>query len=368
MSLKRLALLFVFIITIAPSYSIEEDVILFSPDIEEEAIVKENDKFKLTVEKNLWERKKLIFENSFINELSGEIRYQGNFNYDIDNENKSATYPFNINTVVESKFGENKYRFFGEYAFTRDIEGLDNDFTSKFSNLYLERAINKNNTLRFGTFLAPIGLEGAYSTFNLPLAQKGQISRNFSSAYVTGLSVFGQKDFFEYNLGGYTSTRYTQGFKDGLEFVGRVGIKPFYKNNSYFKDLKMYLGSDIGHRSENYEVYFGALTYDYKKFHLDVEAALAHGSNSVFYNPNKREGFFTTLSYKLTKKLEFLVRYDYFNSNTRKSNTDRVEYTVGLNYYLHEQRLRFGLNYVYTDNIEGAKNKNGIVLMSQFII
>ena len=87
------------------------------------------------------------------------------------------------------------------------------------------------------------------SSVALPFAHTAQISREFGDAISTGISFIGNKGALEYNMGGYTSTRFTQGFKDGAEFIGRIGVKPFYKQEgSYFKKLKLYADTDVGHR------------------------------------------------------------------------------------------------------------------------
>ena len=325
--------------------------------------------FKLFLEKTFAKKKAIKFDRGPINEISGELRFQGINGFENSDGNFSSTYPFDINAVVESKFGENKYRFFTEYAFTRNVEDLDNHFFGKFSNLYIERKINDNNKIRVGVSRSPIGLEGSMSSFALPFARRAQISREFGDAISTGISLIGKKDYFEYNIGGYTSTRFTQGFKDGAEVISRIGFRPFYKQEgSYFRNLKFYTGADIGHRGENYGVLSAAATYEYKKFLMNFEYAYADGSNGDYFNPNKRQGFFATVGWNFTPKLQLLARYDYFNRNMDDSGDVNHEYSVGLNYFVFKQRLKFMLNYVYSNNEKNHTNKNGIYFVTQFYI
>ncbi len=325
--------------------------------------------FKLFSEKTFAQKKMLRFDNKYINEISGELRFQGIASFEEKGGNLNTTYPFDINAVVESKFLDNKYRFFTEYAFTRDVSDLDNAFFGKFSNLYIERNFNKNHKMRLGVSRSPIGLEGSMSSFALPLANRAQISREFGDAISTGISFIGNKGAFEYNLGGYTSTRFTQGFKDGAEFIGRVGVRPFYKQEgSYFRNLKFYAGADVGHRGENYGVYSAAMTYEYKKFLMNFEYAYANGSNGDYFDPRKRQGFFTTVGWNFTPKLQLLARYDYFDTNLEQSNDVNHEYSVGINYFVFRQRLKFALNYVFSNNEKTNTNKNGIYFLTQFFI
>ena len=101
--------------------------------------------FKLFSEKTFAQKKMVRFDNKYINEISGELRFQGIASFEEKRGNLNTTYPFDINAVVESKFLDNKYRFFTEYAFTRNVDDLDNEFFGKFSNLYIERNFNKNH-------------------------------------------------------------------------------------------------------------------------------------------------------------------------------------------------------------------------------
>lgn len=325
--------------------------------------------FKLFSERTFAKKKAIIFENNFINEISGELRFQGIASFEERRGDLNTTYPFDINAVIESKFGDKKYRFFTEYAFTRNVDDLDNAFFGKFSNIYIERNFNDNHKMRIGVSRSPIGLEGSMSSFSLPFAQRAQISREFGDAISTGVSFIGHKGAFEYNLGGYTSTRYMQGFKDGAEFIGRVGVRPFYKQEgSYLNNLKLYAGADVGHRGENYGVYSAAMTYEYKKFLMNFEYAYADGSNGDFFHPGQRQGFFTTVGWNFTPKLQLLARYDYFDTDVNQKNDSNHEYSIGINYFVFKQRLKFALNYVFSNNEKTNTNKNAIYFLTQFFI
>ena len=223
--------------------------------------------------------------------------------------------------------------------------------------------------MRIGTSRAPIGLEGSMSSFALPLINRAQISRNFGDAIATGVSFLGNKNGFKYNLGGYTSTRFTQGFDDGAEFIGRIGYQPFYKSEgSYFKDLTFYTGADVGHRQKDYQVYSAAVNYEYKKLLMNVEYAYANGSNGDYFVQDKRQGFFTTVGWNFTPKVQLLLRYDCFDPNTSVSGDLNHEYTAGLNYFIFNQRLRFAVNYVFKDNKATNSQSNAIYFLTQFFI
>ena len=69
----------------------------------------------------------------------------------------------------------------------------------------------------------------------------------------------------------------------------------------------------------------------------------------------------------MTKKLEFLLRFDDFDSDKTKAHNNTREYTAGLNYYILGQGVRLILNYVFCEN-EAKKDSQRIILGTQFIL
>jgi len=318
-------------------------------------------------EKNSFEKiftkKEAKFDDGFINELSGEIRYKGRLEINDCDNDTHAKYPFDITAAIESKFSDNKYRFYTSYEFTRDIKNADNDFTEKFSNLYIERNFNNKNKIRIGTRRAPIGYEGSISSYLIPFARRAQISRTIGNAVSTGVSFIGENEFLEYDIGGYTSTRFTQGFDDGMDFTGRIGIKPIKDKN-----LKIYIGTDTGHKSKTYGAHFASINYENEKFLFSGEYAYANGYNGRQFSTNESQGAFLTAGWNITPKVQFLVRYDYFDPDINSNNNERVEYTAGINYFVFKERLRFALNYIFSNEKNSKKDGHGIYFLTQFYI
>ena len=94
--------------------------------------------FKLFSEYAFAKKKAIKFKEGPVDEFSGELRFKGINSFENIGDSMTSTYPFDINAVIESKFFENKFRFFTEYAFTRDVSDLDHEFFGKFSNIYIE--------------------------------------------------------------------------------------------------------------------------------------------------------------------------------------------------------------------------------------
>ena len=65
---------------------------------------------------------------------------------------------------------------------------------------------------------------------------------------------------------------------------------------------------------------------------------------------------------ELTNKV--LARYDVFDPNVNIGDNNSKEYSIGINYYLANRRIRLATNYVYADTPNG--NSNRIMFMTQF--
>ena len=81
----------------------------------------------------------------------------------------------------------------------------------------------------------------------------------------------------------------------------------------------------------------------------------------------KADGFYSTLAYRVTPKLQFLLRYDEFDPNKNVSNNKKREYVAGLNYFIKGQALKLVLNYVFCQN-ESNKDSHRIMLGTQILL
>ena len=299
------------------------------------------------------------------------LDFQGTYDAEISDEKSNFTYPFSVDGGSEIHFnddnGKLKNKFRITSSFTRDVDDLDNKFLGKISDVYLERNLNDNHKILIGNSRIPIGMEGGQSQYNLLFIKRSQIASNLGNARSTGIRLRGDFGTLDYDIGGYSSTRYLQNLSDGIEFAGWINYKPFNnKEGSLFKNLKIGTGLNTGKNGQNYTVTGFGAEYKYKKFLLNAEYAYANGSNAKSYNQNTQHGFYATAAYNLTDKIQILGRYDIFDANTKQSNDTSQKYTVGINYYALGQRIRFSLNYSLTQNdIADSNIQNSIYFMTQ---
>ena len=93
----------------------------------------------------------------------------------------------------------------------------------------------------------------------------------------------------------------------------------------------------------------------------------ADGYNGVYLSTDKASGFYTTIGYKLTPKLQLVARYDQFDPNRDVANNNRREYSVGLNYFIKGQALRLIFNYVFCDN-DNAEDSHRLIMGTQILL
>jgi len=348
-------------LSLAPGYAIEEIT------LDESEEYKKGVKFEMSLNKP----KKVVFKNALINEFSPVLNFRGEYTADIKEDRSNFTYPFSIEGGGELKFDGGKNKIRAVSKFTRDTDDFNNKFLGKLSDVYFERKIKDNHRVLIGNSRIPIGLEGGKSSYSLMFAKRAQIASRFGNARALGARFRGDFGAFDYDFGGYSSTRYLQDITDGAEFAGSVNYKPFYDDEtSLFKDFKVGASVNTGVRGSGYTVLNTGMEWKYKKFLLNAEFAYADGSNASKYNSNEQDGFYVTAAYDITDKIQAAARYDVLDTNVNKPDDTIQKYTLGLNYYVIGQRLRFSVDYTYTQNggAINSSNSSAVHFMTQVMI
>ena len=225
-----------------------------------------------------------------------------------------------------------------------------------------------NHTVMVGNSRVGIGDEGRSSSFVLPLVNRAQISRNLSNVRKFGVRVKGNYKLVDYDIGGYSSDTFFREFFPGTEFTGWVNFKPLGMTDGRYGKLTTGGGISSGHNNIHYFLSGVYLGYEYKRFWTKFEYMDSNGSNSqVGPSTLRANGWFGTMGYKITPKLEVVARYDSYDPNKNVKNDRTNEYTAGLTYYLKGQALRLMLNYVYCQN-QTIKDSHRIIVGTQIIL
>lgn len=376
---KLLGIVILFLFTSLASNAIQE-VVLETNDTEELTLQKENREltlFEKIKAKEITDTTKTSylledvlnkeFETGIVKNVHLFGYYRGGADLNIAGDDKDLEYDFNsICGCLNGKFRDEdtSYELWfrvsptHEYSFWQYLP----------SNMYIKNTSIPHHTVMFGNSRTPTGAEGGLSMITIPFVTRAQISRNFGNVRKVGLRVKGDYDLIDYDIGGYDSDTYFRSFFPGAEFAGWANFKPLGKTDGRYGKLKLGGGLTAGHNNINYCVTGVAAEYEYKKFLANFEYAAANGYNGGKTISNKHaEGFYSTLAYKITPKIQVLGRYDHYVPNKNFANDIRREYSAGINYFIKGQALKLMLNYVFCQN-DLQKNSHRIILGTQIIL
>lgn len=237
-----------------------------------------------------------------------------------------------------------------------------------FSDTFIRHRFNQKAVLTIGNTRTHTGQEGAQSELLIPFYMRSQISRQFGNIRKLGVRLAGEYSLMDYDIAVNTSGTYFTSFFPGAEFCGWVNFKPLGRTDGRYGKLIIGGGLTSGRRHFNYTDVGGYVSYRYKKFKADFEVGDGNGYNGRLGPAHiHARGYYTTLYYDLTNKVQLLARFDDFTPNTKDSAHHTREYSAGVNYFIKGQALKLMLNYVFReDSIAG--NSHQIIIGTQIVL
>lgn len=319
---------------------------------------------------------KMTFTKGPIESIAPWVDFNGAFTGAWTGENyTNSTYGINFQDVgINGKFRTNDDPASGKKTvfrvmFNTGKEIVGNTYLQSFmADNYIMRYWTKDDQILVGYARTATGLEGGESPFTIPFFARSQISRTYGNVRALGVKAQGQHKLYDYSAGMFSSGRFFKDFCPGEEFVLLGSIKPLGLTDGRYGNLVMGGSIDGGNANSRFFVAGTHLTYEYKRLKASFEYASANGSNgSTGFTANNSEGYYGTLAYRITPRLQALVRYDKFDPNKAAANDMRTEYTAGINYFVKGQALKLMLNYVYY-TVENGTYGSRIVAGTQIIL
>ena len=225
-----------------------------------------------------------------------------------------------------------------------------------------------NHKIIMGFSRVQTGVEGGTSSFLLPFVTRSQIGRIFGNGRSMSVKLIGNYNYADYGISAGSSGRYiTSGFP-GTEFNGHLNIKPFGSHDGKYGKLTIGGGLNSGHNRIDYNVGSVYVGYKHKKLWTNFEAAIADGySGSNGISSKKASGLVFTLGWKIKPYLQIIGRIDSFDPDRHVRNNRKNEYSVGLNWFIKGQALKFVLNYVFCQNQSGP-DSHKFILATQVML
>lgn len=339
-------------ITSMKSYGITEPI----KDSKEIIDAKKEIPAEITIEKNIFNR---TFEKEFdkgpikdIKLIAGHIGY-----YLLTRENGAGTTHNEIDNNLPL-FGLNGHFNDGtKYQFTwlpwYKIKNYEAQ-RHRIFQYFVQKQIGEHHKLTLGQDRTPVGMEGSTSMFVLPTGRRSLIAKKYNNITAIGVKVDGNWDHFEYKAGVFDSGRMLKNnFDEAPEFAVLAFFKPI-KNNEKYGKFKIGGGYNFGKLDYEYDVLTFYSRYDYKKWHTDFEYNYADGYNSYVNSPDKSYGYYTSLYYDITKKLQVFTRIQALDPKKAVAGDKIRQLETGFNYFLRGEKLRFTASYVHTNNQTSA--------------
>ena len=293
-------------------------------------------------------------------------KYRGNMSFNFDTDYSTEYDITSIDVGMMGQFNpEYKTDFKLQFKLTPTNEV--SFFQNLISDAYLVNHAIPHHQIMVGNSRNQVGVEGGMSTTYVPFVLRSQIARTFANTRAFGLRVIGNYSLVDYSLAANSSDRFFKEFFPGAEFTGWVNFKPLGMTDGKYGKLVVGGGLNAGKRHNNYTVAGAYIGYNYKDFMINAEYSTADGYNARVLTTDRAEGFYTTIGYKLTPKLQLVARYDQFDPNKDMSGDLRREYSAGINYFVIGQGMRILLNYVYCDN-QTLEDSHRLILGTQILL
>lgn len=373
---KYIFLIFIFVSFVLPAFSIEEVVLDHENNLKlnldylsDVYYGRVENKEDVSPVLKLFSKDGLEFENSKINSVKATFLFGQNMHYEHD-QRLGQAFQYSLPVVepmVTVKFNDNKSKFMIDYNITRNLKGYSNEFTSRFSQLYVSHDVTPNQTILLGQGgRLPSSYDGSRSVMGQEMVLRSQLGRTFGNRRSVGIRNLAKYKYLDYDIGLYDSTQYMKDFGNGLDFTGGVVLKPFGISEESAKNIRLGAGYSNGHNNISYNMYSVWAAYDYKKFHIHTEYANSDGYNAVKESANKADGIYSFVSYDLTPKIQLVGRFDNFVSDRKKCNSYTNEYTAGVTYFPFKN-MKLMLNYVKRVNSD-TSDSDMILFATRFII
>lgn len=287
-----------------------------------------------------------------------KIRIGGDIIYGTGN-GANRVYAPQVSLGLQGRITENNF-FLVDWNIANMWRG---NFEQSMMDITLRNESIKNNKIYIGRMRPQVGIDGTVSSYHIPMIERAQISRTFAGVRDYGIKINGDYKYAKYSFGLFNGFRNELRHNPGSpDFSGMIVLIPM--NSEKFGEFSIGGGYSTGKRYYSYNVLSSYAKYSYKKLDIEAEYMHADGYNGEVNSPDKAQGFYIMPTYHLNDNIEILARYDVFDPNVNIGDNNSKEYTIGVNYYLANRRIRLATNYVYADTPNG--NSNRIMFMTQF--
>jgi len=247
-----------------------------------------------------------------------------------------------------------RFLFFGEiipgkvkYFIQTEAVGSPSLLDMKLQFYYLPKT-----EIAIGRFLPSFTHYMPMSTAKLDLINYPLMVSKYGMWRQVGIQTTTTTSFVDFNLGlfnGYPSNNWSDN-NDGKDLLLRAAAKP---SKSFLVFGNAWLGNAVLAKSEDLSknLYGGGILFE--KALSESPMAISFRGECLWGREETTTGgkinslgLYANVGLKINPRVEFLVRYDMFDPNTKTGENGQRWITAGVNYYLQGQNVMFYLNYI----------------------
>lgn len=207
--------------------------------------------------------------------------------------------------------------------------------------------------VRLGQFKTPFGFEQLTSDTKTIMVERGLANDRLTLGRQIGAAVMGDvaEKRISYSVGAFNGAGTNNGGNDSSKFlwVGRVAGTPWQGSLAGLKS-KITVGTNV-FTTEDKGTFIG------RRYGWGVDSQLVVGpaelqaewlrndQHPAVGRPTAADGWSLLGAISITPRIQGVLRYEEFDSNTLTSNTTTELWTVGFNYFLKGDDLKLSLNY-----------------------
>jgi phosphate-selective porin len=222
-----------------------------------------------------------------------------------------------------------------------------------------------------GQFKIPLGYEGdqvssaALQTVEraLMFTQRDPFGGGYGDVRDTGVRLRGNFGDVAYDLGafnGFGDRQNALAQTDQKAIIGRLAYRP-----AKIQGLQLGISGGTGGpggADRSLVNAFAAYKRDKWTFQTEFLDGKTQGPLGAPPVATLRDirGYYGSVGYLFTPKLEGVLRYDYFDTDTNLANADGNDITLGANYYIKGNNAKIQVNLVRRDGNPAARTGNGL--------
>jgi hypothetical protein len=212
-----------------------------------------------------------------------------------------------------------------------------------------------HHSINVGQFKLPLTEEGLRSSAKLDTIERSFIGRTFGDQRDIGIQLRGIWKYADYWLGIFNGEGQNQlDVNDYKDISGRIVLKPFKGFEIGMSGLTGKKGTELSDRNR----LGGELRYEYNDLSFKGEYMKAKDSKL------EREGWYTQVGYFMPflPKLQGVFKYEEFEDADNKEEKD---ITVGLNYFIKQNRFKLQINYVHRNETKEDSDNDQVLAALQ---